>query len=41
MSDKLRRRGVDVVDLRDLLTHTMTISEARAWLLDRKIVANE
>ncbi|MFF1357534.1 arginine deiminase [Streptomyces sp. NPDC058297] len=39
--DKLRGRGVDVVELHELLTETMTIPEAKAWLLDRKIVANE
>ncbi|MBZ9642727.1 arginine deiminase [Streptomyces sp. PSKA30] len=38
---ELRERGVDVVELHDLLTDTMTIPEAKAWLLDRKIVANE
>ncbi|MGH3643234.1 MAG: arginine deiminase family protein, partial [Mycobacterium sp.] len=39
--DKMRDRGVDVVELHDLLAATMEIAEARAWLLDRKIVANE
>ncbi|MFD7404543.1 arginine deiminase [Streptomyces sp. NPDC059866] len=38
---ELRERGVDVVELHDLLTDTMAIPEAKAWLLDRKIVANE
>ena len=38
---KLRDRGVEVVELHDLLTETMAIPEAKAWLLDRKIVANE
>jgi arginine deiminase len=40
-SDKMRDRGVEVVELHDLLAQTMAIPEARAWLLDRKIVANE
>ncbi len=39
--DKMRDRGVDVVELHDELATTMAIPEARAWLLDRKIVANE
>jgi len=39
--DKLLQRGVDVVDLHDLLGQTVAIPEARSWLLDRKIVANE
>jgi arginine deiminase len=39
--NKLRARGVDVVELHDLLAQTMAIPEARSWLLDRKIVANE
>jgi arginine deiminase len=39
--NKLRTRGVDVVELHDLLAQTMAIPEARSWLLERKIVANE
>ncbi|WP_055587159.1 arginine deiminase [Peterkaempfera griseoplana] len=39
--NKLRLRGVDVVELHDLLTQTMELAEARSWLLDRKITANE
>jgi len=39
--DKLRTRGVDVLELHDLLAQTMAIPKARSWLLDRKIVANE
>ncbi|MGE2713425.1 arginine deiminase [Mycolicibacterium litorale] len=38
---KMRDRGVEVVELHDLLTQTMQLPEARTWLLDRKIVANE
>ena len=40
-SDKMRERGVEVVELHDELAATMDIPEARAWLLDRKIIANE
>ncbi|CAN5645843.1 arginine deiminase [soil metagenome] len=39
--DKMRDRGVEVVELHNLLTETMDIPEAKAWLLDRKIVPNE
>ncbi len=40
-ADKMRDRGVEVVELHDELAATMAIPEARSWLLDRKIVANE
>ena len=39
--DKLRNRGVEVVELHDLLAQTMAVPEAKSWLLDRKIIANE
>ncbi|MEV4344419.1 arginine deiminase [Actinoplanes sp. NPDC049596] len=39
--NKLRNRGVEVVELHELLAETMAIPEARSWLLDRKIIANE
>ena len=39
--DKMRARGTDVVELHELLAQTMGIPEAKAWLLDRKIIANE
>jgi arginine deiminase len=39
--DKMRDRGVHVIELHELLAETMEIAEAKAWLLDRKIVANE
>ena len=38
--NKLRGRGVEVVELHELLAETMAIPEAKAWLLDRKIVPN-
>jgi arginine deiminase len=38
---KMRERGVDVVELHNLLAETMALPEAKTWLLDRKIVANE
>ncbi|MFF1712336.1 arginine deiminase [Streptomyces sp. NPDC058268] len=38
---KLQQRGVEVVELHDLLAQTMAIPEAKSWLLERKITANE
>ena len=37
--DKMRDRDVEVVELHDVLTETMDDPDAKAWLLDRKIVA--
>jgi arginine deiminase len=36
----MRERGIDVVEMHDLLTTTLEDKEARAWLLDRKITPN-
>ena len=38
---KMRDRGVEVVELHNLLAETLAIPEAKTWLLDRKIIANE
>jgi arginine deiminase len=38
---RMRERGVEVVELHDVLAETMAIPEAKAWLFDRKVVANE
>jgi arginine deiminase len=38
---KMRDRGVEVVELHNLLTEMLANPEAKAWLLDRKITANE
>jgi arginine deiminase len=38
--NKLRNRGVEVVELHELLAATMAIPEAKAWLLDRKVEPN-
>jgi arginine deiminase len=38
---KMRERGVEVLDLHDLLTDTLENPTARAWILDRRITANE
>lgn len=37
----MRDRGVEVVELHDMLAEMLEQPEAKAWLLDRKIVANE
>ena len=39
--DKMHERDVDVVELHNVLTETMANADAKAWLLDRKIVPNE
>jgi len=39
--NKMTQRGVEVVELHDLLAQTMAIPEARTWLLDRKVVPNQ
>jgi arginine deiminase len=39
--NKLRDRGVEVVELHELLAETMAIPQARKWLLERKIIGNE
>ena len=38
---KMRDQGVEVVELHNVLTEILAIGEAKAWLLDRKITANE
>jgi arginine deiminase len=38
--NKLTQRGVEVVELHDLLAQTMEVEGARDWLLDRKIEPN-
>lgn len=37
----LTDRGVEVVDLHELLAETLAVPGAKDWLLDRKIVANQ
>ena len=38
--NKMTQRGVEVVELHDLLAETMAVPGAKDWLLDRKIVPN-
>ena len=39
--NKLTQRGVEVVELHDLLAQTLAVPGAKEWILDRKIVANQ
>jgi arginine deiminase len=39
--NKMTQRGVEVVELHDVLAQTMAVDGARDWLLDRKITANQ
>jgi arginine deiminase len=38
---KMRERGVEVLDLHELLAEALADREARAWVLDRRITRNE
>jgi arginine deiminase len=38
---KMRDRDIDVLELHNVLAEMLAIPEAKAWLLDRKITANE
>ena len=38
--NKLTQRGVEVVELHDVLAQALAVHGARDWLLDRKITAN-
>jgi arginine deiminase len=38
---KMRERGVEVVEMHNLLAQTLDNPEAKKWLLDRQITANE
>ena len=37
---KMQERGVEVLELHDLLAETVAHADARAWVLDRRITAN-
>lgn len=39
--DQLTDRGVEVLELHDLLAETMAVPDARAWVLDHQVVPNE
>ena len=38
---KMRERGVEVLELHDLLAETLADRQARAWVLDRRITPND
>ncbi|WP_137387567.1 arginine deiminase [Rhodoligotrophos defluvii] len=38
---KMRSRGIDVVEMHNLLTETVAIPEAKKWILDNQIVPNQ
>ena len=38
---KMRDRGVEVVELHDLLAETLAVPGAKEWILDRKVTPNE
>ena len=38
---KMRDRGIDVVEMHELLAETLAIPEAKAWILDHQVVPNE
>jgi arginine deiminase len=38
---KLRDRGVDVVEMHNLLAETVAIPEARQWIIDNQVVPNQ
>jgi arginine deiminase len=38
---KLRDRGVEVLEMHDLLAETVDVPAARAWILDRQVVPNQ
>lgn len=38
---KMRDRGVDVVEMHNLLAQTMALPEARKWILDNQVVPNQ
>ncbi|WP_029253378.1 arginine deiminase [Paraoerskovia marina] len=39
--DQMRGRGIEVLELHEVLAETLAVPDARSWLLDRKITANE
>ena len=38
---KMRDRGIEVVEMHNLLADTVAIPEARKWILDHQVIANE
>jgi arginine deiminase len=38
---KMRDRGIDVVEMHNLLAETVAVPEAKAWILDQQVVPNQ
>ncbi|MBM7324411.1 arginine deiminase [Agrobacterium sp. S2] len=38
---KMRDRGIEVLEMHNLLTQTLAVPEAKAWILDHQIVPNQ
>src|SRR6516164_4409401 len=38
---KMRERGIEVVDLHEMLAETLKDPQARAWVLDRRVTVND
>lgn len=38
---KMRDRGIEVLEMHDLLAETVALPEARAWILDHQVVPNQ
>src|SRR5215469_13557824 len=38
---KMRDRGIDVVEMHNLLTETVAVPKAKAWILDNQVVPNQ
>src|ERR1700729_2042254 len=39
--NKMRDRGVDVVEMHNLLAETVAIPEAKKWILDNQVIADQ
>jgi len=39
--NKMRTRGIDVVEMHNLLAETVAIPEARKWILDQQVIPNQ
>jgi arginine deiminase len=39
--NKMRTRGIDVVEMHSLLAETVAIPEARKWILDQQVIPNQ
>ncbi|PSB06767.1 arginine deiminase, partial [filamentous cyanobacterium CCP2] len=38
---KMRDRGIDVIEMHEMLAETLDIAEAKKWILDQQVVPNE